>query len=87
VRDYDEHKKLFEHIYSLLKKGGLIILTLGIDSMKYDINQNFAGAPMAWSSYTAVNNKNLLQDSGFKILIATEDYRFERHLWILAKKE
>jgi len=82
-----EHKKLLEHIHSSLKKDGIILITLGIDSMKCDVNDNFAGAPMAWSSYTVEKNKKLVQDSGFEILIAAEDYRTERHLWILAKKK
>ncbi len=81
-----EHKKLLKHISSLLKKDGLILLTLGADAMKYDVNPNFAEAPMAWSSYTADKNKKLVQEAGFEILISTEDYRTERHLWILAKK-
>lgn len=82
-----EHKKLLEYIHSLLKKDGVILITLGIDSMRCDVNMDFAGAPMAWSSYTTEKNKKLVQDSGFEILIAAEDYRTERHLWVLAKKK
>ena len=82
-----EHKKLLEQIHSLLKKDGMILITLGIDSMKCDISQNFAGAPMAWSSYSVEKNKKLVQDAGFEIIVAAEDYRTERHLWILAKKK
>ena len=81
-----EHKTLLEHIHSLLKKDGLILITLGTNSIKYGVNDNFAGAPMAWSSYGVEKNKKLVRDSGFKILIAAEDYRTESHLWILAKK-
>ena len=82
-----EHKKLFERINSLLKNNGYILLTLGADSMKYDVNPNFAGAPMAWSSYSVENNKKLVCRAGFEILLVVEDYRTERHLWILAKKK
>jgi len=82
-----EHKKLFEYIHSMLKKDGMILITLGIDSMKLDIENDFAGAPMAWSSYTVEKNKNIVRDSGFEILMAVEDYRVERHLWILAMKK
>lgn len=82
-----EHQKLLNYINSLLKKGGLILLTFGLDSMKYDFNPNFAGAPMAWSSYAADKNKKIVENAGFEILISTEDYRTERHLWILAKKK
>ncbi len=82
----EEHKKLLKHINSLLKKDGYILIILGIDSMKCDINPNFVGAPMAWSSYSVENNKKLIQETGFEIIMAVEDYRTERHLWILAKR-
>lgn len=81
-----EHKKLFHHMNSLLKKDGLILITLGTEDMKYDFSKDFVGAPMAWSSYDVEKNKTLLQESGFDILIAAEDYTKEKHLWILAKK-
>lgn len=80
-----EHKKLLQHIHSLLKKDGHILITLGANSMKCDTAE-FAGAKMAWSSYTAQKNKKLVQEAGFEILMAAEDYRRERHLWVLAKK-
>ena len=55
--------------------------------MKCDINPDFVGAPMAWSSYSVEKNKQLVQEAGFDIIMAVEDYRTERHLWILAKKK
>ncbi|MBC8494637.1 class I SAM-dependent methyltransferase [archaeon] len=83
----NEHKKLFVYINSLLKKDGCILITLGVDSMKYVVNENFVGSPMAWSSYNVKKNKQLVQDAGFKIILCAEDYRTERHLWILARKK
>lgn len=82
-----EHKKLFERINFLLNKEGYILITLGTEDMKCDINPDFVGAPMAWSSYSAEKNKQLIRDVGFKIVMAVEDYRTEKHLWILAKKK
>lgn len=81
-----EHKQLFQHIHSLLKKDGSILLNLTTESIKYDVNPNFVGAPMAWSSYTPNKNKKLIKEAGFEIIIAAEDYRTEKELWILAKK-
>jgi cyclopropane fatty-acyl-phospholipid synthase-like methyltransferase len=81
-----EHPKLMKHINSLLKKNGLILLTLGAYSMKKDIEDDFVGAQMAWSSYSVQKNKKMIIDAGFKILMAVEDYRHEKHLWILAQK-
>tara|TARA_Y100000034_G_C6810723_1_gene364310 strand:- start:81 stop:674 length:594 start_codon:yes stop_codon:yes gene_type:complete len=81
-----EHLKLLKKINSLLKKEGYILITLGAKSMNCAINPNFVGAPMAWSSYSVENNKKLVERAGFTILMAVEDYRTEKHLWILAKK-
>lgn len=83
----EEHFKLFKRIHGLLKKGGHILITLATDSMKKDINPDFAGAPMAWSSYGIDKNKKLIKDAGFEIIVMAEDYRTERHMWILARKK
>ncbi len=82
-----EHKKLFQRIHSLLNKNGHILITLGATDMECAINPNFVGAPMAWSSYSVEINKKLIQEAGFEIIMAVEDYRTEKHLWILAKKK
>lgn len=82
-----EHKQLLKHIHSMLKKEGHILITLGVEDMKCDVSKDFVGAPMAWSSYTVEKNKKLITDAGFEILIAAEDYRTEKHLWILARKK
>jgi len=83
----EEHTKLLGRIKSLLNKDGYILITLGADEMKCDVNPDFVGAPMAWSSYSVEKNKVLVRDAGFEIIMAVEDYRTERHLWILAKKK
>lgn len=83
----NEHEKLLKRICSLLNKNGYILITLGTDSMKCDVDKDFVGAPMAWSSYSVEKNKKLIRDVGFDIILAAEDYRTERHLWILAKKK
>jgi len=83
----NEHKKLLDHIHSLLKKEGLILITLGAESMKLYKDNNFAGAPMMWSSYSTHKNRKLILDAGFEIIHEKEDNGTERHLWILAKKK
>ena len=82
-----EHLKLFKRINTLLNKEGYILITLGAEEMKCDVNPDFVGAPMAWSSYSVEKNKKLVQEAGFDIIMTVEDYRTERHLWILAKKK
>lgn len=82
----EEHERLLEHVASLLREGGHILLTLGADDMACEVSEDFAGAPMAWSSYDAEKNKALVEEAGFDPLLVAEDYREERHLWVLARK-
>lgn len=82
----DEHLKLFKKIHSDLKENGYILLTLGLEDMKNDVNPDFAGAKMMWSSYDGNKNKELIEKAGFKILLSAEDKREENHLFILARK-
>ncbi|MFT4311284.1 MAG: SAM-dependent methyltransferase [Candidatus Woesearchaeota archaeon] len=83
----EEHQKLLERIHSLLNDKGIILITLGVEDMGMDTEDDFAGAKMAWSSYDSNKNKELVRKAGFEILIASEDLREEKHLWILAKKK
>ena len=83
----EEHPKLLEHVHSLLKSEGLILITLATSSMECDQNPDFVGAPMAWSSYSVEDNKKMVRNAGFDILMSVEDYRTESHLWILARKK
>ncbi len=82
-----EHKSLLKKMHSLLKKNGLILITLGASDMKCDV-ENFVGSKMAWSSYSIEKNKKLVEACGFEIIFSLDDNRYEneRHLWILAKK-
>jgi len=81
-----QHRRLFEKIHSLLKKNGLVLITLGAEDMKLEVSE-FIGSRMAWSSYSIEKNRKLLINAGFKILVALEDNRHEHHLWILAQKK
>ncbi|MGM5484658.1 MAG: class I SAM-dependent methyltransferase [Nanobdellota archaeon] len=83
----EEHKSLFRHMHSLLKKNGYILITLGAESMKCDVSEDFAGSRMAWSSYSVQWNKKLIREAGFELIMAVEDHREESHLWILARKK
>lgn len=82
----NEHLKLFKKIYSLLKKEGLILISLATESFKYSVNENFCGSRMVWSSFNLNKNKKLIKEAGFNIINILEDYRTEKHMWVLAKK-
>lgn len=82
----NEHLKLFKKMYSLLKKDGLILISLAVESMKCSVNPDFCGSKMVWSSFNINKNKKLIKEAGFNIINVLEDYRTEKHMWILAKK-
>lgn len=84
-----EHKKLFKKMHLLLKKSGLILITLGTSGDEYSEEKNWAGAPMAWSQYTPTTYKKILNECGFKIIkFAFEGKKgdAEHHFWVLAEK-
>ena len=81
----EEHEKLLNRINKLLKKNGIILITLGAREMKMDVD-DFVGSKMAWSSFSVEENKELIKKAGFEILHAEVEITKEKHLWILAKK-
>jgi cyclopropane fatty-acyl-phospholipid synthase-like methyltransferase len=86
----DEHKKLFEKMFDLLKVDGVILITLGASDYEYMVNENWFGSPkMAWSSHKPDNYKKLIVDAGFKLLDLGFEGKFgdeEYHFWLLAQK-
>ncbi len=83
----EEHKHLFEKIYTILKEKGPILVTMGTNGMLMAVEE-WIGSEMAWSSYSIEENKKLIQEAGFRLLHVEEEHPYlEHHLWILAQKE
>ena len=73
----------------MLKPDGLTLLTLGARDSAYGREEDWLGAPMAWSMFAPEEYRNMLQSSGFRILL--EDFEGqpedgEHHFWVLAGK-
>lgn len=81
----EEHADMLHNIYELLKPGGVLLITLGAQSMEAD-EEAFIGSTMSWSSYDAQHNIVLVEQAGFRILREYEDTDYEHHLWVLARK-
>ena len=82
----EEHAPLLKNIYRVLKPKGVLLATLGVEDMEMDVNE-FIGSMMAWSSYSKTKNIELVEKTGFQILLMEEeDEEGENHLWILAVK-
>ncbi len=85
----EEHKDLLLSIFRMLKRNGLILVTMGtVDEDKDEVGE-FIGSRMAWSSYSLDENLRLIEDCGFDIVHWEEEGQLglpEHHLWILARK-
>lgn len=63
----ESHKDILRKINSFLRKGGYILITMGVDDWEGE-EENFYGVNMRWSHYDAKANIGLVENAGFKIL-------------------
>lgn len=84
-----ENKELFLMINKLLKENGIILVSLGTSDNEYSSKKDWAGAPMAWSTYKPKEYMSIIKNAGFKIIKAVFEGELgdkEYHFWVLAKK-
>ena len=79
------HAELLAEIRTWLRPGGILFGTLGSGDNPDERDDDFFGAPMAWSHFDADTNRRLLADAGWRVELAdvVEDMD-ERHLWVIA---
>ena len=84
-----EHAALFGKMHEWLAPGGVILVTLGARDDAYGEEADWAGAPMAWSSYAPDVYRQMLPGIGFTLreeafegAPGDEEY----HYWLLAQK-
>jgi SAM-dependent methyltransferase len=87
----EEHVGLFRDIASWLRPGGLFAGAFGTHSKESDIDGDWLGAPMFWSSFDPVTTQDLLRSAGLEVLSAAEETaeEFGRPItfcWIVAQK-
>jgi ubiquinone/menaquinone biosynthesis C-methylase UbiE len=85
----EEHRDLFAKMNYLLKKKGIIIVTLGTSGSEYGEEDDWCGAPMAWSSHEPDMAKAIISEAGFTILETFFEGKpgdDEYHFWVLAQK-
>lgn len=82
----DEHAALFRRIWTWLKPGGALFVSLGTSDNPSDHDENWHGAPMAWSHFDAKTSLSLLREAGFRIDWSEiqESQPHERHLYVIA---
>lgn len=83
----NDHAALFANIRAALKDNGVLLVTMGTGNIELDIDE-FIGSRMAWSSFSIPENKKMVEEAGFKLLLIEEEHDDpqEHHLWILAQK-
>lgn len=87
----EQQPQLLGNIASWLRPGGLLVATMGTQASKGDVEDDWLGAPMYWSSYDSEINVHLVRDAGLDIIQAVEE-TVEEHgeqvafLWIVARK-
>ena len=87
----EEHAALLERIAGWLRPGGLLVATMGVRDSPGDVEENWLGAPMFFSHWDAPTNRQLVEQSGLRILsareeIANEDGAPVAFLWVVAEK-
>jgi len=84
----EEHRRLLENFYRMLKPNGVALLCLGAEDIPDD-TQSFHGNKMFWSHYDSDTYLSMLPEIGFDILLSRnvpdETYGGE-HLFVLALK-
>ena len=81
----ETHQELFKTFNSFLPDKGLMLVTMG--SSEWEGEENFHGAQMYWSQYGPKENKEIIEQTGFKILSdEINESGGEKHQVILARK-
>jgi ubiquinone/menaquinone biosynthesis C-methylase UbiE len=81
----EKHALLFKTIHTLLKPGGVMLISLG--SKEWEGTDNFLGTNMFWSHYSPQKSLQIIKDAGFQIIFDRMIVGGgEKHYWILAKK-
>lgn len=81
----ESHGKWLKIISTYLKKGGLLLLTMG--DREFEGEHELHGTKMWSSQYGTAKNKSLVESAGFKIVSSEIDNSGgERHQIILAEK-
>lgn len=82
----EEHQILFKKINSFLPQGGLILVTMGSGDWEGN-DEDFYGTKMSWSHYGPEQNRKIVEENGFTILLDEIDTSGEeKHQVLMARK-
>lgn len=86
-----EHLGALRQILAWLRRGGVLVATMGSCDCEEWVEQNWLGAAMFWSHYDADRNRALFVEAGFDVVsteevTTTEDDAEVTFLWVVARK-
>ena len=87
-----EHANLLSKIASWLRPGGLLVITMGANSIETQLNENWLGGlPMYWSNFDSETNRRLVEETSLNILSAIDETADEfdkpvTFLWMIAQR-
>ena len=81
----EKHEQLFRDFYRILKHGGILFFSIG--SEEDEGADEYYGAEIFWSNYSAEKTLSLVKEAGFEIISDEVLERGgEKHYWIFARK-
>jgi ubiquinone/menaquinone biosynthesis C-methylase UbiE len=87
----EEKVELYRNIHRMLKKGGILLMSIGGDDWISQPGDELMETPMYWSQFGAEKTKAILEDIGFVILRSSIEHGYcgtqeESHLFMMAIK-
>jgi len=85
----DDVPPLLARVREWLRPRGVLIATMGVEDDPGTIEEDWLGAPMYFSHFSARRNRRIVQEAGFvidsaEVLVEPEDRHDARFLWIVA---
>ena len=84
---------LLARIAGWLRRGGLLLASFGVDDTEGEVDPDWLGAPMYFSSFDADTNRRLVREAGLRPVrdeirtMEEEGHGATRFLWILAAND
>jgi SAM-dependent methyltransferase len=87
----DKQQRLLYNIASWLRPGGILVATMGVNSVQMILEKDWMGVPMFWSIYDTETNLRLIRKAGLEVMSRkkiTENVlgKTVTFLWMTAKK-
>ena len=89
----DEHGPLLAKVAQWLRPGGLFLASFGISDTPSEVEQDWLGAPMFFSSFDADKNRKLVRDAGLELLrdevhtMIEEGQGEATFLWLIGRRQ